>query len=221
MAESISPEERLFRVIQEQKNSPLPKRAGKKARLGLREFKLFFTNLIPGKAVTAHPAGLLKFPTPALNISDINLRTVNKALAAIVAVLAILVFYNWAFGGRSVSEIVDSFSKIKYQAIQRKGVESLKPLNAYTEQVRRRDIFKPAPSRQGAAAAGSTLQALIKDLSLVGIYQGKEPEAMVEDKPAKKVYYLNKGGQIKGMTVKDILKDRIILQYGNDEAELL
>jgi hypothetical protein len=221
MAENLSPEERLFRVIQEQKNSSHPRVAGKKAWPGFREFRLFFANLIPGKAAAAQLGGVLRLSPAGFNLSGINLRVVNKTLAAILAVLVILILYSSAFGRRSVSGIVNGFSKIKYQAVPRRSPESLKPLGVYTEQVRKRDIFKPAPSRQEIVTAGSALQAMVKDLRLVGIYQGADSEAIVEDRSTKKIYYLNKASQINGMTVNKILEDRVVLKYGGDEAELL
>jgi type II secretory pathway component PulC len=44
---------------------------------------------------------------------------------------------------------------------------------------------------------------------------------MIEDKAAKKTYFLKTGDEIKGMKVKAILKDRVILQYGEEEMELM
>jgi type II secretory pathway component PulC len=98
-------------------------------------------------------------------------------------------------------------------------IEDYKPLKVYIEEVKKRDIFRPVQA--AGTVAKFSLQGLTKDLVLSGIYQGKYPEAIIEDKTTKKVYFLKEGDEVKGLKVKSILKDRVILQYGEEEVELL
>ena len=86
--------------------------------------------------------------------------------------------------------------------------------------MKKRDVFHPY-SGGAAGIAGSNLA--VKDLGLAGTYQGQDQrlEAMIEDKSAKKTYFLKEGDEIKGFKVKSILKDRVILQYGDQEIEIM
>jgi len=44
---------------------------------------------------------------------------------------------------------------------------------------------------------------------------------MIEDKAAKKTYFLKQGDKIKGVVVKNIFKDKVVLEYGSETIEFL
>ena len=58
------------------------------------------------------------------------------------------------------------------------------------------------------------------NLGLVGIIPGGNPQAIVEDKKNQKTYYLLKGQSINGITVEDIDKDKVVLEYRGKKMTL-
>ncbi|MCX5668065.1 MAG: hypothetical protein NTY34_07155, partial [Candidatus Omnitrophica bacterium] len=58
------------------------------------------------------------------------------------------------------------------------------------------------------------------NLGLVGIVPGDNPQAIVEDKKNQKTYYLLKGQSINEITVEDIDKDKVVLEYRDKKMTL-
>ena len=221
MPREISPEEKLFNIIQAGKDPALAhKQKRAQAAKGLNRF---FPGLITELKHTAQGSGEDAQSTAILGFEfeRIDLRLVNKALAIILFVLIGLVAYFTANKKPGFLNVASFISPTGLQALKPKAVESYKPLDFYIEEVKKRDLFHPVTAAGVAGPVKTDLQAITKDLSLSGIYQGKNTEAIVEDKTNKKVYFLKQGDEIKGLKVKQVFKDRVILQSGDEEAELL
>jgi|GEM_PF-604409 len=220
----ISPEERLFKAIRQTKE-PVAGNISHRNRpfLKLKGFKQLFDSFISrfkhnNQIREPMAAASIVFP---IKLDDIDFKKVNAFLCIILAVLILLTAY-YALKRPNLSKVTGVAFEGGYQVRNSKSIATFKPLTFYAEQARKRDIFHPVTSAI-KGIAGSGLQALTKDLGLAGIYQpvGKPLEAMIEDKAAKKTYFLKEGDEIKGMKVKSILKDRVILQYGEEEMELM
>jgi hypothetical protein len=214
---NISPEERLFKVIQETKKPA----SGGTPPLRATKWGSNLKDWIASRlTVFGARNGNKKIVLP-IKLHEIDLKKVNRALWFILIFLILLTAY-YAFKRPNLSKVTGAVFGGSYQARGSKPMDTFKPLAFYAEQARKRDIFHPVTSAI-KGIAGSGLQALTKDLGLAGIYQpvGKPLEAMIEDKAAKKTYFLKTGDEIKGMKVKAILKDRVILQYGEEEMELM
>lgn len=224
MAENISPEERLFKVIQETKKPADQSQIRRdKLPLNLKGLKQALGSLIwkfKPRGQVSKPMAAASIVLP-IKLHDIDFKKVNRALWVILILLILLAAY-YVFKRPNLSKVTSAIFESGYQARGSKPIDTFKPLAFYAEQARKRDIFHPVTSAI-KGIAGSGLQALTKDLGLAGIYQpvGKPSEAMIEDKAAKKTYFLKTGDEIKGMKVKAILKDRVILQYGEEEMELM
>ncbi len=65
-----------------------------------------------------------------------------------------------------------------------------------------------------------TIASLIKNFRMVGIIWSNAPQVMIEDVSERRTYLLNQGNMLKGVVVKEILKDRVVLSYDNQETEL-
>lgn len=159
-----------------------------------------------------------------IKFQEIDFRVVNKILSVIVVFLTIFFIYYTITNKPNVARIINAISGIKAQVLKKKDIETFKPLNFYVEEIRKKDIFSPASSESIGSKTPyvpSGLRELAKNLSLVGIYMGMYPEAMVEDKTEKKTYFLKQGNEIKGLKVKEILPDRIILEYKGEEMEFM
>lgn len=224
MPDNISPEERLFNIIQENKKSSIGGEATKnnKRKVGLRGAKRFFANIASLRhGLNEHGSGgQLTAGSLLVKLQSVDPKPLNRALAIVSVALAILVIYSAANNKRpDISQAARFVSDI--MPVEVNLPEVFKPAEFYLQDVKQRDIFKAVPKDVTGVIAESSLHELAKDLSLAGIYMGEYPEIMIEDKAAKKTYFLKQGDKIKGIVVKNILKDRVILQYGDETIEFL
>ena len=220
MTADISPEERLLDVIQKEKNSTLPGR--QKITLNPQGLKRLFLGLISKRKTL--PQGGDKEAQPRAFLSTrlerADLKLVNKTLGIVLSVIIAALIFS-ALNKKAVPlKLSSAVSGTSFQPVKPKPLEDYLPLKSYIDEVKKRDVFHPY-SGGAAGIAGSNLA--VKDLGLAGTYQGQDQrlEAMIEDKSAKKTYFLKEGDEIKGFKVKSILKDRVILQYGDQEIEIM
>ncbi|MBI4972424.1 MAG: hypothetical protein HZC16_01225 [Candidatus Omnitrophica bacterium] len=61
---------------------------------------------------------------------------------------------------------------------------------------------------------------LIKNINLVGIISGENPQAVIEDKNTQKTFYLSKGQFMGEFQVKEIKEGKVILDYKGQSYEL-
>jgi len=90
--------------------------------------------------------------------------------------------------------------------------------------VQRRDIFAPVKLISAENPQDETrkaLSTLIKDLKLVGISWGKDPEVIIEDTKDNKTYFLKAGDTIGKFKIDTILKDKAILEAEGQKMELI
>jgi len=219
--ENISPEERLFKIIQENKNSPPKEKSVEAGKTGIPAFfesvRHFFAGIRRQRVDENHAAPAILGRLSA-RLQSLDPKAINKVLIVVLAVLVILVVYYSADKRYNVTKITGAVLKAPAQIPRAKPIEEFKPPEFYMDEVRKRDIFHEFKIEQKPVK--STLAELAKDLSLTGIYQGAYPEAMIEDKTAKRTYFLKVDDDIKGIKIKSILKDKVILQYGEEELEI-
>ena len=88
------------------------------------------------------------------------------------------------------------------------------------EGVRQRRIFGNILVQQAGIANAAANADLIKKINLVGIIAGENPQAIIEDKDARKTYSVTKGQAIGEFRVEDIQEGKIILEYRGQRYEL-
>lgn len=216
--ENISPEERLFKAIEKNKDSTVNKSVLKKHSF---DFKELFLNL---KTKIAS-FGTKKDKAEKRHFFDIfaNLKIINRGLAIGSCFLLLFLVTDIAMTKRNHNNIFAETAGAESLQFQKNPITLLKDLSFYQEAAAKRDLFSP-PARELAESlpgAGPKITELTKDLALVGIYWGTHPEAMLEDTEAKKTYFLKRGDTIKGLKIMNILKDRIILKYEGEEMEFM
>lgn len=88
----------------------------------------------------------------------------------------------------------------------------------YQKLLTEKSIFtSPVKEREKSLVPeGPTLRELAKDLRLVGIIPGAEPQAIIEDKKNGQTLFLKKGEQIEGVEIKQIQEGRIVLGFGEE-----
>ena len=227
--ENTSPEEKLFKIIQQGKKDPLDSDNGKlskgrgewiasikRAVLVWKE-RLFSGN----KGSTSKTAFV--FP---LNLHEIQPRTINIFLAVLLALFIVFGIYYAVSKYPNIAKVVSASVKAQNSlASAGKVVESLHPLSYYTEDAKQKDIFNatqsqvaPVPSLAAAPAA----KGVAGDLKLQGISWSDEPKVMIESSKENKLYIL-KQGQVMGtanIKVKTILRNKVVLTSGDTDFEL-
>ncbi|MFH0764503.1 MAG: hypothetical protein V1927_05815 [Candidatus Omnitrophota bacterium] len=219
--ENISPEERLFRVIQGQK-APHPAEIEfkKKRAIEPRSIRQFFESLKPKilAKIAASP-----------DIYHIDIKAVNNCLAGILVFFTVTVIYYTIAKKPDIAKVTKALSDIQIQETGKKPqIEALKPISDYLAQIKKRGILaapskaeKPPPLAKGKEPA-SKLNDLAKDLKLKGIAWGKSPKAIVSNEKENRTYFLGEAQVIgsTGIEIKVILKHKVIISYGNEEMEL-
>lgn len=230
MPDNISPEERLFKVIrQEKKNGVTP-------RPGPRGIKGFLAGLGRGRERFAERPRPLRVaatgaPTAfSITLSEIEPKTINRLLAITLAGLAAFVIHLAVNERPSVTTIVKRVAAIPAGPAEAKAIEAFKPMNFYLAEVEKRDIFQPVTEAKLAAGkpkpqkvALDKLREIAAGLKLQGISWGQSPKAMVKSENEEKMYFLGEGQTIgsTGVKVKAIHKNKIVISYENVEMELL
>ena len=242
MADNISPEEKLFKIIQNSKGAPDSKGAPaaggqalshsanlkpkKMPKIGLGSIKHFFEGL-QFKRPIAQPRAAIAIP---MRIHDADLGSINKILALILALIMTFALYQLVVKRYDINAITEKAARLPIQRAKREAIEPFKPLSFYLEAVKKRDILQPAPKPEEikfALGEGKPpepkLPELASGLTLQGISWGEVPKAIVKSEEEEQIYFL-KEGQMIGVTkvkIKLITKDKVIISHGEEEMELL
>ena len=151
-------------------------------------------------------------------LGKIDIKKVNNILTIILFFMIGVVVFT-CFHKKQISlKALPQIPLNNFKPATAASVQTYQPVNFYLAQVKKRDLFHPVTATvtpPDGSAAGN------KEFSLSGIYVGQYPQAIITDKSEQKSYFLKVGDEIKGYTVKSILKNRVILQQGDEEIELL
>jgi hypothetical protein len=231
MAENISPEERLFKVIQQGKG-PTPedgKPGNKKFNEWLRGLKHFMA--AAGSAFSKGNKGFdwKKIAPANLKIPELEPGAINKILAVALFIVVMLVAYSSMSKRQDTMKITDAVSKIQIaSAGGKEKIEPLKKADFYLGEIRKRDIFRPVPKEEvieAKPAVSGRLKKAAENQKLQGIAWGAVPKAMIlwQNDKENSMYFLTKGQTIgsTGVRIKDIKKDKVIIGDDEEEMELL
>ena len=224
-----TPEERLFKIIQE----------GKSASVSVTENVP--ADISPEEDLSARePEGLrVKKARRAKTVFDdaairglgkrfFTLETVNRLLLTCLITLFIYFASTQVLWKESLS---DAFMQ-KSNALVMPPVGlspellSVGDLGTDLADVSKRNLFQPyrppEPSAQAPVEAppptpGNILSQVSGHLKLSGIYMSDEPEALLEATDEKKTYAVSAGSQIKGIKVKEVRADGVVLTDGQSE----
>jgi hypothetical protein len=99
----------------------------------------------------------------------------------------------------------------------------------YVRKVKRRDIFRigvpigiiPTPEvKPVIKVAVPKVLDEVKRYKLVGISWSKDPDAMIEDTVALRTFFVKRDTLLGRIKVEAIFKDKVVLSYEGEEAEL-
>ncbi len=227
MSETLSPEERLFKVIQQGKraagkDSGVPE---KKKDGWLERSRRFIASHTAGKAGSDWKKSVLariKWP-------ELEPENINKVLAVVLGVVLVFAVHA-TFGKRKdVAAIATAVSRIKVSPEEgKKRVEPLKELSFYLNGVRGRDLFRSgvaAPSFESVQKSSEPVAKAPESLKLQGISWGDVPKAMILWQSGKdsKMYFLVEGQALgtTGFKVTKISKSTVTVDDGKEETVLL
>jgi hypothetical protein len=149
---------------------------------------------------------------------------INRLLAIVLVVLLGAFIYSTVLGRPSIEKTIRHFPSPPARSMKADNQGAFMPAGEYVKMSKQRDIFsreQNAAVKNTAVADKPDIARIKTDLQLVGIYFSEKPEVIIEDKSEKKTYFLKEGGNIKGIKVKSILQDRVILESGGLEWELM
>lgn len=198
MRENISPEEKLLKLIKGEKSINLSDKTSQKDKDG-------------GSAVNKK--------AQAVNFRLGNNVLFRLALLLIVISVAYLIgtfIYPWV--GLNKVKLPDPEVASIEQSVERKT--DVKPYEFYAQGMKNSQIFGSIASQGNAEPAANIKSEIIKDINLVGIISGDNPQAVIEDKKTQKTYYVTKGQLIGDLLVDDIQEGKIILISAGQKFEL-
>ncbi len=204
--DDMTPEERLLKIIE---NPNTPKRqeslAAKVRSFDPGSIKEWFSGIRMDK-------DLLK---------KINLKAINKIIAVICALITLIWIFDFGRGGIALAK---RFKKISSGESLVSSDEGKWPkidvtITDATIQARKRNIFTFLPTKEEAASAVSVGPTL-GNFKLVGILWSDNPQAMIENSQEQRTYFVSNGDKIGELTVKKILRDKVMLGKDDQEWEL-
>lgn len=157
-------------------------------------------------------------------IDEPNLKAWNKALAVAAVILFVYLTADFTLRRLDIKQFTKKVSAAKGRSFEQNVTAEVRPFLYYLEMVQRRDIFSPVKlisAENPQEEAKKILSALIKDLKLVGISWGKDPEVIIEDTKANKTYFLKTGDTISKFKINVILKDKVILESEGQKMDLM
>lgn len=205
MKDNVTPEEKLLRLIRKDKKAiDAPNKNIPKSNPGRKTVINF--------SATALIRRLPFFLTP-------KKITLAAFLAACLYLTANLIYPFWGFKKNNMPQITEG-KNISPTPEPSEPIEEPKPFEFYLGGIKGRDIFVNAGGEAAAKPQSGVNMDLTKDISLVGIISGDDPQAVIEDKKSQKTYYLSKGQFIGEMQIEDIQEGKIIIKYRGDRFEL-
>lgn len=214
MENNLSPEERLFHAIKNN-DDKIGKSKNFLQQSLLKTKKILHLARLPQAVLSGNFSVVLR---------NINLGSVSRALGIVFLVITLIVIHHLIFNRVNIARIVERISKINFAGNVKRDIEKFPPLYVYTDLAHKRDLFRPTGRIEQTtvrANLNEEFKTLIKDIKVVGIYWGQAPEVMLEDTVAGKTYFLSKESLIKGIKIKEIYQDRILLEYKGQEMELM
>lgn len=193
MKDNISPEEKLLKLIRGQKKETPPAQKP----IPVIQYSLYNT------------------------IQDYLATNIRKIiwLVLILAVLGLVYsfLYPW-FGLRNIG--LPQIKPEEVAEIKKQPELKLKPYEFYASGIKNRNIFNKSALLEAEKSQAAVSPDLTKDINLIGIISGNNPQAIIENQKTKRTYYLNKGQFIDELKIEDIQEGKIIVSYKGEKFEL-
>jgi hypothetical protein len=230
MSRDLSPEERLLSLIKgKRKEAVVPESVATAA-----QEQHIVKEEPTAKETRPTPQPLLRKAKPIFNIAYLYIAAGVVLLS--VAFTTIITFSNKENKElRSFETILSSISEQPGTTQETKKTEPSPPplkepvdqkqdssLDTYQKIITQKNIFAPPVADKSKPAVGTetTLSGLAKDLRLVGIIPGDDPQAIIEDKKNSQTLFLKIGERIGEIEIKEISNGKVVLGYNSETVTL-
>ncbi|MDP3790740.1 MAG: type II secretion system protein N [Candidatus Omnitrophota bacterium] len=223
MQRDISPEEKLLSIIKGNHDKvPAEKGTGKPDAkdMGIKPVS-------PSGKIDDYVSIILKSSFFKNNIFDPGILKVFNRCMAIILVIAVLYFIGDIFFVRAsgkANSIIAGFSSsvMPAQLAPKTAKIEARNYSYYSNKVAGKKIFGAgtyvaAEFQSGAQSAGEQSES---NIGLVGIIPGARAQAIIEDRKAQKTYYLMKGQSVNDISVEDIDRDKVTIEYKGKRMSL-
>ena len=207
MKDNITPEEKLLKIIENPNVE--------KAKLPLKGKK-------SSSAVFAKANFCKGFRIDKDILKNIDLAAGNKMLAGICVIVTAFLIFDLIRINMNLGRRFEKLSKgLAVSKMETKQI-SLPDINldAVLREARRRNIFTFIPQKAQASGAATPAVETAGNLKLVGILWSQNPQAMIENSQENKTHLLSAGEQFGQFKVKTILRDKVVIQKGEEQWEL-
>ena len=204
MKENLSPEEKLLSLIKGHKKQDVAQPAISSITPAVKE----------ANVKTDFKSSLISSTQKYFSFLGIK-KIILVALVASCLYLAISFIYP--IFGLKVTLPKITPEKVTEEKIEAK--DETKSSDYYLEGTQRQIFTSPANQEAEKPAAAESAD-MIKDITLVGILAGDNPQAIIEDKKTQKTSYVTKGQFIGELQVEDIQEGKVILNYKGQKLEL-
>lgn len=199
MKDNISPEEKLLRLIRGQKKQIV----SPENKIASREKASLFRLKLPNIAIQKY----------------LFLANISKFVLAAFTISCLYLVYSFISPSFTQNLQLPKTTDEVATEEEVEPVKQVKPYGFYSQGLADRQIFGSA-SQEPEKPIGKINADLLKDMSLVGIVSGDNPQAIIEDKKTQKTYYLTRGQLIGEFRVDDIEQGKVILNYNGQKFEL-
>ncbi len=220
-----TPEEELLNLIQEGKKFTKVKHKPRKEKA----FSFFKVGRIVKAPLYAYSAVKRNLGKLKKGAGDESLKPAISVLSLIAVALMGYLLFEFFFNRPDISWIEERPSLERQAYVPARKSPTQRTILSYLAMVQRRNVFSPfivvdtrveeeEEEREDLREAAKKLAAKLK---LVGILLSPQPRAMVEDLETNETFFLKEGDIVNQLKIKEILSDRIILDYQGETIEML
>ncbi len=161
-------------------------------------------------------------------IPAFEIKSVNKCLGFGVILLITIFVINFFTGLQKTNKILNIPLRLEADSAFALDIKPsiLEPLSFYTDKVKTRNLFIMASQQpvikeeEAKQTKQEEIKQLLTQVKLVGISWSDDPDVILEDLKAQSTVFMKKGQTINEMLIKEVFKDRIVLSYKGEEADL-
>lgn len=214
--EELSPEEKLLRLIrQPSQKQPVEKKTHEKTDSSRQK-----SVELPSASALPKKAGKKRRAIVFSGLSTINFILINRFLLAFLCAVLSLFVADLYFNNPETSLPVAAPRGRPEAPVEEKQAI---PFSHYQQVIASRELFKSDLQKtvaQRVIPAGETFKDLVKNLTLMGIISGENPQAIIEDGRLKKTFFLYEGDFVGEVCVAGIGSDKVVLEYKGERINL-
>jgi len=154
-------------------------------------------------------------------LKQIKLAEIKKIIVVLCVIITLILITDFIRSASSFHKRFDRLVKNKGTVLRDEAGDAnlksgLTDVVAFTQN---RNLFSFTPPKAQAVIGAQDILSG-EDLKLVGVLWSNAPQAMIENTKEQKTYLLNTDDQLGEFKVKQILKDRVVLETGGQEKLL-